>query len=54
VFPPYIAAGIPVDGLILLEAVDAIPDIFKTILNVTSIMSVAAIVAPRRAGTGKP
>ncbi len=46
IFPAYIAAGVPLDGVILLEAVDAIPDIFKTILNVTSIMSAATILAP--------
>jgi Na+/H+-dicarboxylate symporter len=45
-FPPYVAAGIPLDGVVLLEAVDAIPDIFKTILNVTGIMSAATILTP--------
>jgi Na+/H+-dicarboxylate symporter len=29
----------------LLKAVDAVPDIFKTLLNVTADMSVAVIVA---------
>jgi Na+/H+-dicarboxylate symporter len=47
-FPAYLAAGIPLEGVVILEAVDAIPDVFKTVLNVTSIMCAAAIVAPRR------
>jgi Na+/H+-dicarboxylate symporter len=54
VFPAYAAAGVPLDGVIILEAVDAIPDVFKTILNVTSIMSVAAIIAPRPPSGGEP
>jgi len=47
VLPAYVAAGVPVDGVIILEAVDSIPDVFKTILNVTSTMSAAVIVPPR-------
>jgi proton glutamate symport protein len=43
--PFYLAAGAPVEGVILLTAVDAIPDMFKTVLNVTADMSVAAIVS---------
>jgi Na+/H+-dicarboxylate symporter len=43
--PLYLAAGIPVEALVLLKAVDGIPDIFKTLANVTADMSVAAIVA---------
>jgi proton glutamate symport protein len=43
--PLYLGAGIPVEGVMLLKAVDAVPDIFKTLLNVTADMSVAAIVA---------
>ena len=42
--PLYLAAGIPVEGFMLLKAVDAIPDIFKTLANVTADMSVAVIV----------
>jgi Na+/H+-dicarboxylate symporter len=54
--PAYMAAGIPLEGVMILSAVDTIPDIFKTILNVTANMSVAVIVsrwagfrAPKRA-----
>jgi Na+/H+-dicarboxylate symporter len=42
--PAYLAAGVPIEALILFEAVEAIPDIFKTLLNVTGDMSVATIV----------
>lgn len=43
--PYYTAIGIPIEGFILLKAVDAIPDIFKTVVNVTADMSVATVVA---------
>ncbi len=43
--PFYLAAGIPIQGIILLKAVDAIPDIFKTLVNVTADMSVATVVS---------
>jgi Na+/H+-dicarboxylate symporter len=43
--PFYLAAGLPVEGVVLLKAVDAIPDIFKTLLNVTADMSVAVMTA---------
>ena len=43
--PAYIAAGIPVEGVILLKSVDAIPDLFKTVLNVTADMTALTIVA---------
>ena len=42
--PAYVAAGVPIEGIIVVEAVEAIPDIFKTLLNVTGDMSVAALV----------
>ncbi len=43
--PAYLAAGLPIEGLVLLEAVETIPDIFKTLLNVTGDMSAAAILS---------
>lgn len=43
--PAYLAAGIPLEGVMILSAVDAIPDIFKTVVNVTADMSVTVIVA---------
>ena len=42
--PLYIAAGIPIQGYLLTEAADSIPDIFKTLVNVTGNMTAAAIV----------
>jgi Na+/H+-dicarboxylate symporter len=47
VLPAFLAAGVPLAGVMILDAADAIPDIFKTVLNVTSDMSIAAIIAPR-------
>jgi proton glutamate symport protein len=52
--PAYVAAGIPLEGVMILGAVDTIPDIFKTLLNVTGDLTVTAIVArfaPRRAAS---
>jgi proton glutamate symport protein len=43
--PVYLAAGVPIAGVVILEAVDAIPDIFKTLLNVTGQMSAATLLA---------
>ena len=43
--PAYLACGIPIQGVVLLNAVEAVPDIFKTLLNVTSDLSAAAILA---------
>ena len=42
--PAYLAAGVPLEGVLVLEAVESIPDIFKTILNVTGDMSVATLL----------
>jgi Na+/H+-dicarboxylate symporter len=35
---------VPVEGVLILDAVEVIPDIFKTVTNVTADMSVAGIV----------
>jgi len=43
--PLLIAMGLPVEGAVLLDAANTIPDIFMTILNVTADMSVATILA---------
>lgn len=43
-WPALLAAGVPVQALVLMKVIDAIPDIFKTLLNVTADMSVAVIV----------
>jgi Na+/H+-dicarboxylate symporter len=43
--PAYVAAGLPVEAIILLEATSIVPDMLKTVLNVTGDMSVAAILS---------
>lgn len=43
--PAYMAVGIPLEGVVLLDAMEAIPDVFKTVLNVTGDMSAAAILS---------
>ena len=43
--PAYLAMGIPIEGIVLLEVIDVIPDIFKTLVNVTGYMTAAAMVA---------
>lgn len=42
--PAFLAVGIPIEGVVLLKAVDVIPDIFKTLLNVTGDMTAATIL----------
>ena len=49
--PFYIAAGIPVQAYLMTEAVDTIPDIFKTLLNVTGDMTAATLVNRFTAGS---
>jgi Na+/H+-dicarboxylate symporter len=49
--PAYLAAGVPLEGYLLLETVEVIPDVFKTLANVTADMSVAVVVR-RFAGPG--
>ena len=43
--PAYVAAGLPIEGIVLLEATVTIPDIFKTLLNVTGDMSAATLLS---------
>jgi proton glutamate symport protein len=47
--PIYLALGIPLEGIVLTNVVDTIPDLFKTVTNVTGDLSIAAIVARRTA-----
>ncbi len=51
--PLYVAVGLPPEGIGLLIAVDLIPDMFKTTLNVTSYAS-AALLASRPEPEGLP
>ena len=46
--PLYSALGLPVEGLALLIAIDTIPDMFKTLFNVTADMVVAVILSRGR------
>ncbi|MDP9194405.1 MAG: dicarboxylate/amino acid:cation symporter [Acidobacteriota bacterium] len=48
--PAYLAAGLPLEVVIVFEATSTIPDIFKTLLNVTGDMSAAAILSRSRSG----
>jgi Na+/H+-dicarboxylate symporter len=42
--PLFLAIGLPAEGIGILIAVDAIPDVFSTILNVTGDLAAAAII----------
>ncbi|MGZ8377415.1 MAG: dicarboxylate/amino acid:cation symporter [Gemmatirosa sp.] len=44
--PVLLSAGLPLDGIGLLIAADAIPDVFNTVVNVTGDMTVATVLAP--------
>jgi len=43
--PAYLAAGMPIQGIVLFEAVEVIVDIFKTLLNVTADVAVTTILS---------
>jgi proton glutamate symport protein len=45
--PLFVAIGIPVEGIGILIAVDALPDLFATTLNVTGDLGASALVAKR-------
>ena len=48
--PFYVSVGLPMEGVGILLALDAIPDIFKTLLNVTSQMAVTVLLSRGHAG----
>jgi Na+/H+-dicarboxylate symporter len=50
--PLYLAVGLPPEGLGILIAVDFIPDLFKTLLNLTSYASTALLVGEKRQKVG--
>ena len=50
--PILLAVGLPVEGVGILIAVDAIPDTFATVLNVTGNLASTVLVA-RKAGDGR-
>ncbi len=43
--PAYLAAGIPLEAVVFVDTVEAIPDIFQTVLNVTGAMSAATLMS---------
>jgi Na+/H+-dicarboxylate symporter len=43
--PAYLAAGLPIEGVVIMEVVETIPDLFKTVLNVTGNLSAATILS---------
>lgn len=43
--PLYVSAGAPIEGVVLLAAVEPVMDMFKTLLNVTADLSAATIVS---------
>jgi proton glutamate symport protein len=45
--PALLAAGIPMEGIALTYAVDSLPDVFKTLANITADLAAACIVAAR-------
>jgi proton glutamate symport protein len=46
--PLFLAIGLPAKGIGILIAVDAIPDVFATVLNTTGHLAAAALVARSR------
>jgi proton glutamate symport protein len=48
--PLFLAIGLPAEGIGILIAVDAIPDLFSTVLNATGYMAATTIVAKQVAG----
>jgi Na+/H+-dicarboxylate symporter len=43
--PAFLAAGLPIEGVGILIALDSIPDIFKTCVNVTAHMTATTLLA---------
>lgn len=49
--PLYTAIGLPVEGIGIMIALDTIPDMFKTLLNVTADMLVAVMTTEKATAT---
>ena len=43
--PLFLAIGLPLEGIGILIAVDAIPDLFATVTNATGDLAATALVA---------
>ncbi|HXT68258.1 MAG TPA: cation:dicarboxylase symporter family transporter [Vicinamibacterales bacterium] len=52
--PMFLQIGVPVEGIGILIAVDAIPDLFATVLNATGDLAAAVFVARSNAQVGRP
>ena len=52
--PLYASIGLPVEGIGILIALDTLPDMFKTLLNVTSDMMVAVMTTVDGRAEGAP
>jgi Na+/H+-dicarboxylate symporter len=52
--PIFVAAGLPVEALGMLIAVDTIPDIFRTVANVSADLTVVTILARHSRGAIVP
>jgi Na+/H+-dicarboxylate symporter len=50
--PLLLAVGLPAEGVGILIAVDALPDVFATVLNVTGDLTAAAIIGRQPAPSG--
>jgi Na+/H+-dicarboxylate symporter len=48
--PLFLAIGLPAEGIGILIAVDALPDVFATVLNVTGDLAAVALVARAESG----
>lgn len=48
--PLYAAVGLPAEGLGVLLAIDTVPDLFRTAVNVTGYLSTASLLAAREDG----
>lgn len=42
--PIFLAMGVPLEMIVLTKAIDVVPDVFKTVLNVTEAMTLASLV----------
>jgi len=47
--PLYVSAGAPIEGVVILAAIEPITDMFKTLINVTGDLSAATILSRRPA-----
>ena len=50
--PAFLAAGVPIEGVLILNAVDSIPDIFATLANATADLSAATILSGKDRAKG--